>query len=86
MQVRIGHSSFFQIGQIRQPKIALVYDKGAYVLHVLREELGERDFWAGLRQYTLMYFGKSVTTPDFQRAMEHASGKICRTFSQVGCI
>lgn len=53
----------------------LVYDKGAYVLHVLREELGERDFWAGIRQYTRMYFGKSVTTPDFQRAMEHASGK-----------
>lgn len=53
----------------------LVYDKGAYVLHVLRELLGERDFWAGIRQYTRMYFGKSVTTPDFQRAMESASGK-----------
>ena len=53
----------------------LVYDKGAYVMHLLREELGERDFWAGLRQYTRKYFGKSVTTPDFQRAMEQASGK-----------
>ena len=53
----------------------LVYDKGAYVVHLLREELGERDFWAGLRQYTRKYFGKSVTTPDFQRAMEQASGK-----------
>lgn len=53
----------------------LVYDKGAYVLHLLRGELGERDFWAGMRQYTRMYFGKSVTTPDFQRAMERASGK-----------
>ena len=42
---------------------------------MLREELGERDFWAGLRQYTRKYFGKSVTTPDFQRAMEQASGK-----------
>jgi aminopeptidase N len=53
----------------------LVYDKGAYVLHLLREELGERDFWSGIRHYTRMYFGKSVTTPDFQRAMERASGK-----------
>ena len=53
----------------------LVYDKGAYVMHLLREELGERDFWAGLRHYTRKYFGKSVTTPDFQRAMEQASGK-----------
>ena len=53
----------------------LVYDKGAYVLHVLREELGERDFWTGIRQYTRMHFGKSVTTPDLQSAMEDASGK-----------
>lgn len=53
----------------------LVYDKGAYVLHLLREDLGERAFWAGIRQYTRAYFGKSVTTPDFQTAMEQASGK-----------
>lgn len=53
----------------------LVYDKGAYVVHLLREELGERAFWAGIRQYTRTHFGKSVTTPDFQRAMERASGK-----------
>lgn len=53
----------------------IVYDKGAYVVHVLREELGERDFWAGIRLYTRQHFGKSVTTPDFQRAMERASRK-----------
>ncbi|HKQ51280.1 MAG TPA: M1 family metallopeptidase [Pyrinomonadaceae bacterium] len=53
----------------------LVYDKGAYVIHLLREELGERAFWKGLRQYTRAYFGKSVTTADFQAAMERASGK-----------
>ena len=53
----------------------LVYDKGAYVLHLLREELGEQAFWAGIRHFTRSYFGKSVTTADFQAAMEHASGK-----------
>src|SRR5215213_316070 len=53
----------------------LVYDKGAYVLHLLRSELGERAFWAGLRQYTRAHFGKSVTTADFQAAMERASGR-----------
>ena len=52
----------------------LVYDKGAYVLHLLRTQLGERAFWAGIRQYTRKYFGKSVTTPDFQTMMEKASG------------
>jgi aminopeptidase N len=58
----------------------LVYDKGAYVLHLLRAELGERAFWAGIREYTRKYFGKSVTTPDFQSAMEHASGKNLNEF------
>jgi aminopeptidase N len=53
----------------------LVYDKGAYVLHLLRQELGERAFWAGIRSYTRKYFGKSVTTAAFQTAMEQASGK-----------
>lgn len=45
------------------------------MLHLLRAELGERAFWAGMRQYTRKYFGKSVTTPDFQTMMEQASGK-----------
>ena len=58
----------------------LVYDKGAYVLHLLRKQLGERAFWEGLRRYTRRYFGKSVTTPDFQAAMEQASGKSLKEF------
>ena len=52
----------------------LVYHKGAYVLHLLRAHLGERRFWAGIRAYTRAYMGKSVTTTDFQTAMERASG------------
>jgi aminopeptidase N len=52
----------------------IVYSKGAYVLHLLREQLGEEKFWSGLRAYTRRYMWKSVTTPDFQRAMEQATG------------
>ena len=58
----------------------LVYDKGAYVLHRLRVELGEQAFWADIRHYTRAYFGKSVTTADFQKAMEQASGKDLTNF------
>jgi aminopeptidase N len=58
----------------------LVYDKGAYVLHPLRAELGEQAFWSGLRRYTRHYFGRSVTTPDFQSAMEQASGRNLTSF------
>jgi aminopeptidase N len=53
----------------------LVYDKGAYVVHLLREELGEKLFWKGFKEYTRKYFGKSAETNDFQTAMEKSSGK-----------
>jgi aminopeptidase N len=54
---------------------SLVYDKGAYVMHLLREEMGDRAFWNGLRIFTRRYFGKSVVTSNFTKAMEEANGK-----------
>ena len=53
----------------------LVYDKGAYVIHLLREEMGEQAFWRGLKNYTRRYFGKSVVTSDFEAAMQEATNK-----------
>ena len=53
----------------------LVYFKGAYVLHLLRVELGEQKFWDGIKSYSQKYFGKSVNTPEFQKSMEEASGQ-----------
>ena len=58
----------------------LVYDKGAYVMHLLREEMGERAFWNGLRLFTRRHFGKSVVTSDFVAAMEEANGKSLKDF------
>ncbi|SDL25562.1 Peptidase family M1 [Catalinimonas alkaloidigena] len=58
----------------------LVYNKGAYVLHLLRQELGDARFWKALRAYTQTYFGQSVTTVEFQRAMERASGRKLQAF------
>jgi aminopeptidase N len=58
----------------------LVYDKGAYVMHMLREEMGERAFWNGLRLFTRRHFGKSVITSDFVAAMEEAKGKSLKDF------
>lgn len=58
----------------------LVYDKGSYVLHLLREEMGERAFWNGLRIFTRRHFGKSVVTSDFVNAMEEANGKSLKEF------
>lgn len=59
---------------------AVVYRKGAYVLHRLRLELGEEVFWRGLRQYTQANDGKSVVTADLQKAMERAAGRSLQGF------
>lgn len=53
----------------------LVYQKGAYVMHLLREEMGDEAFWKALRFYTREFWGKPVTTAEFQAAMEKSSGK-----------
>jgi aminopeptidase N len=58
----------------------LVYHKGAYVLHLLREELGDAAFWKAIRDYTRAYVGRSVTTMDFQAAIERSSGRDLSAF------
>jgi len=58
----------------------LVYHKGAYVLHLLREELGDAVFWKGIRDYTRANAGRSVTTADFQGAIERSSGRDLSAF------
>ena len=59
---------------------AVVYTRGAYVLHLLREELGDEAFWAGIRLYTRRNWERSVTTADFQAAVEEASGRDLHAF------
>ncbi len=54
---------------------SIVYDKGAYVIHLLKEFAGEESFWEGVRFYTSKFWGQSVTTLDFQTAMEQTTGK-----------
>lgn len=54
---------------------AIVYQKGGYVLHRLREALGDELFWRGIRAYTRAHAGQPVTTADFKQAMQTASGR-----------
>ena len=58
----------------------LVYFKGAYVLHLLRERLGDEEFWKAILFYSTKYYGKSVETVDFQRSVEESSGVILTDF------
>jgi aminopeptidase N len=51
------------------------YHKGAYVLDLLRREMGDEDFWRGLQIYTRDNWNKAVTSQDFQKSMEAATHK-----------
>lgn len=50
------------------------YPKGAWILHMLREMLGDEAFFAAIRAYYADHAGGSADTDDVQRAMELASG------------
>lgn len=52
----------------------LVYFKGAYVIHLLKEKLGDEAFWDAIRLYSTKFLGKTVETIDFQKAIEESSG------------
>ena len=54
---------------------AIQYSKGALFLDTLRDDLGDEAFWAGLRLFTQRHAGRTVTSHDFEAAMEAASGK-----------
>ena len=53
---------------------ALSYDKGAYVLHMLRHVVGDTDFFNGLLAYRDQHYMGVATTEDFQAVMEEESG------------
>jgi aminopeptidase N len=51
------------------------YQKGGWVLHMLRRRLSDSIFWKGIRSYFAAYAGLNANTADFQKAMEKASGQ-----------
>ena len=59
---------------------ALVYNKGAMVLHMLRRLVGDNSFFAGVRAFYTEWKFKKAGTDDFQRAMEKASGRNLQRF------
>ncbi len=50
------------------------YEKGALTLHTLRCQLGEDDFWRGLRLYVERAAGTAAETADLRQAFEDATG------------
>lgn len=51
------------------------YQKGGWVLHMLRKEVGDDIFWEGIRQYYNRYKLSNAYTEDLKNVFEAVSGK-----------
>jgi aminopeptidase N len=56
------------------------YQKGAWVLHMLRSNLGDDVFFRGIRAYYESHKNSVASTEDLRAALEKASGKNLRAF------
>ena len=59
---------------------SLQYQKGAWVLHMLRNYVGEDNFKQGIRNYYKKYYNSTTTTNQFKNEMEVVSGMNLDTF------
>jgi len=59
---------------------AIVYYKGAWVLHMLRHVLGDSLYWESLHQYFDLHKYSSATTEDLQAACEAVYGESLEWF------
>lgn len=62
-----------------------VYQKGGVVLHMLRERLGDKTFWAGTQLYLKRHGLNQAETDDFRIAMEEVSGQSLERFFDQWC-
>lgn len=56
------------------------YQKGAWVLHMLRSELGDAQFFRGIRIYYEAHQNATATSEDLRAAFEKASGRDLKDF------
>lgn len=71
--IRLSHADF-------EGYQAIVYNKAALVLLMLRDWLGEDVFYRGLQEFSQEFRFKAVRTADFRLAMEKVSGQDLRQF------
>ena len=76
----------YRIGHVKSDSRlyrAVVYDKGAMVLHMLRRLIGDDAFFGGIRRFYDTWRFKKAGTDDLRRAMEEESGaSLMRFFDQ----
>jgi aminopeptidase N len=69
--VAVVHDNLSDMSQVLN---RIVYEKGGWTLHMLRCQIGDDKFWAGIRDYHQRYHERNVSTDDFRKVMEENSG------------
>ena len=59
---------------------AYSYQKGAWFLHMLRQKMGEDNFWKGIRAFYKRYCHAKADTDDFRQIMESVSESTLEAF------
>jgi hypothetical protein len=77
--VHLGYRLGVVKGNVRVFR-ALVYNKGAAVLHMLRRLLGDQTFFSGLRRFYEDRRYQKAGTEDLERAFEAESGRVLDRF------
>ncbi len=80
-QAPVVHDNLPEISGGRAPG-EIVYEKGAWTLHMLRTFAGNEKFWAGIREYYRRFRDSSASTADFRQVMEEATGTDLAWFFQ----
>ncbi len=76
----------YRLGHIRSDDRvfrAIVYNKGAMVLHMLRRLVGDDAFFAGVRTFYEQWKFQKAGTDDFRHAMEQTSGRDLERFFET---
>ncbi len=76
---RIVHDNLTDMSKVTSSQ---TYQKGSWILHMLRGVVGTDVFWKGIQSYYKKYKDLNATTDDFRREMEEASGLDLEHFFQ----
>ena len=68
---RIVHDNLSDMSQVTSGQ---TYQRGAWVLHMLRNLIGDEKFQEAIRNYYSRYMNSNATTDDFKHEMEVVSG------------
>ena len=68
---QIVHDNLSDMSQVTTSN---TYQKGAWILHMLRNLVGKETFQKGIRNYYLRYLNSHASTEDFKHEMEKVSG------------